>query len=265
MAANSLVQADTQTLRDVLHALVDTVLKAGGELHPGIRFVASDGTLCVHCQPALGHHEQPLIRLPRELLVPIDGIEWADREDELLAKSSLEHLSPLQRDLLDLQLALYNAAGKLPWAVRHLPALAVPAQAPLLATLQAIRPNFGRSRPQAALAFLQTRVFKLADSRVLMPLIDLLNHDPQGATFQTDANAMTVMVAQPQGAGECFARYGGRRDVLDLALHYGYADTHTPFAFSAPLVCKPSASGAAAHHRSALARFTPAGPTPGHL
>ncbi len=237
MTANSLVQADTQALRDVLRALVNTVLQAGGQIHPGIRFLASDGKLSVHCQPELGPGEQPLLRLPRELLVPIDGIEWTDREDTLLALSSLEHLTPVQRDLLDLHLALYNAAGKLPWTVRHLPALVVPSHAPLISALQAIRPNFGKSRPQAASAFLQTRVFKLDESRVLMPLIDLLNHHPRGAAYQTDATAMTVLVAQPLGVGECFARYGGRRDVLDLALHYGYADADTPFAFCTPLVC----------------------------
>ena len=237
MTANSLVQADTQALRDVLGAIVNTVMQAGGQLHPGIRFVATDGKLSVHCRPELGPPDQPLIRLPRELLVPIDGIEWADREDTLQVLSSLEHLSLVQRDLLVLHLALYNAASKLPWAVSHLPALAAPAHAPLLAAVQAIRPNFGKSRPQAASAFIQTRVFKLDESRVLMPLIDLLNHHPRGAAFQTDATAMTVMGAQPLGAGECFARYGGRRDVLDLALHYGYADADTPFAFCAPLVC----------------------------
>jgi hypothetical protein len=229
-----MVQADTQALGDLLRALVKTVLAAGGQLHPGIRFVERDGQLGVHCQPGFGQADQPLFRLPLELLVPIDGIEWADREDELQARSSLAHLPPLQRDLLDLHLALYNATGKLPWAVQHLPGLAVPRLPSLQTALQAIRPGFGPSRPQAAQAFFQTRVLKLADKKVLMPLIDLLNHHPQGAAFHTNACAMTVAVAQPHDGDECFARYGGRRDVLDLALHYGYADNNTPFAFSAP-------------------------------
>jgi hypothetical protein len=45
---------------------------------------------------------------------------------------------------------------------------------------------------------------------------------------------MRVRVAQT-GSSECFAHYGHRRDVLDLALHYGYSDLNTPFAHSAPL------------------------------
>jgi hypothetical protein len=72
-------------------------------------------------------------------------------------------------------------------------------------------------------------------TQVLMPLIDMLNHHPQGAPFQVDDSRLSVRVAQPTGDGECFAAYGGRRDVLDLALHYGYLDTATPFAFSAPV------------------------------
>ena len=37
------------------------------------------------------------------------------------------------------------------------------------------------------------------------------------------------------GARECFAHYGHRQDVLDLALHYGHYDLSTPFAHAAPL------------------------------
>jgi hypothetical protein len=45
---------------------------------------------------------------------------------------------------------------------------------------------------------------------------------------------MRIQAAQA-GSSECFAHYGHRRDVLDLALHYGHCDHSTPFAHSAPL------------------------------
>ena len=67
-----------------------------------------------------------------------------------------------------------------------------------------------------------------------MPLIDLLNHNHQGAPYQISDGAMRIKAAQA-GSRECFAHYGNRRDVLDLALHYGHCDHSTPFAHSAPL------------------------------
>ena len=68
----------------------------------------------------------------------------------------------------------------------------------------------------------------------MMPLVDLLNHHHQGAPFRIDDGAMQIR-AQQAGGRECFAHYGHRRDVLDLALHYGHCDLSTPFAHSAPL------------------------------
>jgi hypothetical protein len=70
---------------------------------------------------------------------------------------------------------------------------------------------------------------------VVLPLIDLLNHHHRGTPFRIEAGAMRMATAQPESSGECFAHYGGRRDGLDLALHYGHADSSTPFAHCAPL------------------------------
>jgi hypothetical protein len=78
-------------------------------------------------------------------------------------------------------------------------------------------------------------VVNLEGSWFLMPLVDLLNHHPDGAGFLSDASAINVAVAQPGTDGECFACYGGHRDVLDLALLYGYVDRQTPFASCGPL------------------------------
>lgn len=46
---------------------------------------------------------------------------------------------------------------------------------------------------------------------------------------------MRMATAQPESSGECFAHYGHRRDGLDLALHFGHADSSTPFAHCAPV------------------------------
>ena len=46
---------------------------------------------------------------------------------------------------------------------------------------------------------------------------------------------MTVKLAQPDDSNECFGHYGNKRDVLDMALHYGHLDLSIPFAQCAPI------------------------------
>ena len=234
----TMVDADIPALGRWLHALINLVMAHGGQVHPGVRLVARGGQLGVHCDRSRCDTDLPLFRLPRELLVPVDPIQWASREDRLQAMAGMECLTPLQRELLDLHVDLYNASSKLPWAARHLPAVAFRSHTPLLNTIQAIRPGFGQEKSNVAQTFVRTRVFNLEGKRVIMPLMDLLNHHPKGGRFQVDASSMTMAVAQIGDNDECFAAYGGRRDVLDMALHYGYADSRIPYACVAPLACE---------------------------
>jgi hypothetical protein len=46
---------------------------------------------------------------------------------------------------------------------------------------------------------------------------------------------MRIDATQAAGDEECFARYGSRRDALDLAIIHGYLDRATPFAHIAPM------------------------------
>lgn len=231
------VNADIPVLGRLLQVMMDLVMAHGGQVHPGVRLVARDGQLAVHCNRSMCDDDLPLFRLPRELLVPVDPIQWASRDDRLQAIEGLESLTAVQRELLAVHVDLYNASNKLPWAARHLPAVALRSHAPLVNAIQVIRPGFLRNPGQTAWAFLGSRVFNLEGRRVLMPLIDFANHHPKGGRYQVDAKTMTMDVVQPGDDDECFAAYGGRRDVLDMALHYGYADAHTPFACVAPLAC----------------------------
>ena len=231
------VNADIPVLGRLLQVMMDLVMAHGGQVHPGVRLVARDGQLAVHCNRSMCDDGLPLFRLPRELLIPVDSIQWSSHDDRLQATSGLEPLTAVQRELLAVHVDLYNASNKLPWAAKHLPVVALRSHVPLVDAIQAIRPGFGREAHEAAWTFIRTRVFNLDGKRVLMPLMDLLNHHPKGGRFQVDASSMTMAVAQTGDDDECFAAYGGRRDVLDMALHYGYADSRTPYACVAPLAC----------------------------
>jgi hypothetical protein len=127
------------------------------------------------------------------------------------------------------------------WSSQH-PARLVDASANVAAALAPLKPGHAAKVDRsAAEGFLATRSFGWRSNLeqeqrqpVLMPLIDLLNHLHQGAPFRINDGAMRIKTAQA-GGRECFAHYGHRRDVLDLALHYGHCDHSTPFAHSAPL------------------------------
>jgi hypothetical protein len=182
--------------------------------------------------------------MPTPLLVPIEAARWGDGATALELLAPPETASPVQQELLQLHAALYNATGKLRWWSTQHPARLVERCPAVAEALLPLKPGHGKS-PQdstAAQCFLATRSFgwkeELEDGpqrRVLLPLIDLLNHHHRGASFRIDAGAMRIATAQPDDSGECFAHYGGPRDGLDLALHYGHANCSTPFAHCAPM------------------------------
>jgi hypothetical protein len=241
------VRADSAAVAAVLRAIRARLLREGTRLHPGIALAERHNQLTVFCDASAGSPDERLFFLPRELLVPIDGARWSPRTDRLELLAPPPGLDAVQQELLDLHIDLFNAAGKLQdWHDGH-PRRAVWDHAAVRNAIEAIRPGAGDVPPCAAEGFLAERSFGLRPHggrrvEVLMPLIDLLNHHFQGSPYFVDDTAMTIQVAQPDDA-ECFAHYGGRRDVLELALRYGYLDLRTPFAYSAPLALEVDGIG----------------------
>jgi hypothetical protein len=148
----------------------------------------------------------------------------------------------VQHELLLLHAELYTTTGKLHWWSNKHPARLMDTSAEVAAAFTPLKPGYSVKRAHSAVeGFLATRSFgwrsnpeQEQSQQVLMPLIDLLNHHHQGAPFQISDSAMQIKTSQAGGC-ECFAHYGHRRDVLDLAIHYGHCDPSTPFAHSAPL------------------------------
>ena len=249
------VACDTSAVRHVLLETIELVQAHGGSLHPQVRLIECRGQFKVTCDAPRGGSTQPLFCLPRHLLVPLEGAVWSQRTDCLELLQAPPELSSVQRQLLDLHVALYNSTGKLPWWLQHHPLSRLSLQPDFAEALIPFRASEQLAPTNAAEGFLYTRTFSLkplptrqlaADpglpcaphpprAKVLMPLIDLLNHHPHGAAFKVNESTMTVQVAQPGTDAECYANYGGRKDCLGLALHYGYVDHHTPFAHSAVL------------------------------
>ena len=210
---------------------------------------------CEHFSPmaTLEREDCSLVRIPPELLVPLDGARWDDRTDRLELIESPEGLSPVQRELLDLHISLYNSAAKLPWFVRNHPAVLLQDKPSVRTAVLRLRPEQEFTWITPAGAFIKTRLCRfqrLAENASgqadngkvkgrlgLLPIIDLFNnrHDAPRYGF-SDCGGVSVRLDPLRTSSECFANYNGFiLDVLDLALGSGYLDHTTPYAHSAPV------------------------------
>ena len=158
---DSHVAADSQHCSGILREIVTLVLTHGGRIHPGAVWREREGHMTVTCDPAGADNPHPLVMLPRELLLPITGAEWAESTERLILRQAPQGITPLQHALLDLHVELYNATGKIPWTVSHHPRAMAARDPAWLEPLRAIRPGQYAESAAPARVFLATRVFGL--------------------------------------------------------------------------------------------------------
>lgn len=221
-------------------AMRDLVVAHGGQVNPSACIEEQDGNLRVLCgeDSATG---TPLFRVPNALLVPVDDLSWMPGTGELRLIEDPAGLTALQQEMLGHFIAIYNATGKMEWMSRH-PSMAIREDAALLAELRRIVPVDHIDTRTAAASFLATRYYSssdvpggLAGKCLLMPLIDFANHGDAGARFDHTEAGLGVAVARTYATDECFIRYNGHFDPMELALSYGYGDPRAPFGASVPL------------------------------
>lgn len=231
------VDADDDLVADLLAGTVETVIEAGGWIHPDARFVIRQGQGTVACAG-----EGPLLRIPRAALVPISRVDWTASNEALEFTGIPEELSGVQAELLVLQSALHNACGKIPWLVATHPVLAPDLSDTVVDAVRAFRPGFRRRQPTAASLLWSDRVFRLPvggsdepAEPVAVPLIDLLDHARGGATPTWTGADFIVDAVRPTGSAECRLDYGLQRDALGMAVVYGFVASDTDVAHSAPV------------------------------
>ena len=248
------VESEHGDVAGLFTEIADIVDEYGGHLHPGLIIRNSGQSYCAAITPQglAAAPEQPLIAIPRSLLIPVDGIGWQVRDGRLQAVSGLSDLSGPQRLLLERMLSLYNLAGKVEEACRTLPALALQGQEGLLELLRRGRRHWVGTPAPPAEAFIGTRTLAYSQYRsppvgatarpvkVLMPLIDVLNHHPGGAPFAASVEGVSVAVRAKGEDLECFGSYGFR-DALSLLLNYGFASTQPQFVQS--IACEVDLAG----------------------
>ncbi|CAB4750412.1 unannotated protein [freshwater metagenome] len=95
--------------------------------------------------------------------------------------------------------------------------------------VRAIVPSFRTPQMGAIDLLWANRCFRLPietggpPERVLIPIVDLLNHHADGAVGDWDAETFQVATAPAFGTSECALDYGMERDAMEMAVVYGFA------------------------------------------
>lgn len=225
MSDHALVRIETKSgdLRRALTDLVDLMHGAGADFHSGLRIVETDGQLS-----AWADGDDPwLMRVPHSTLVPVEGVTWAD-EPPLRIVGIPGHLTSLQVEVLEACTAVMSAAGT--WErFRTTHPRATITDPDAVALIRSLHPPF--SPATSAAAMLRTRTIKLAlqgaePTSYLMPMLDLVNHHPDAPAYPHNGDFLCIGTWRAAADGECFVSYGSTRDVLGIALAYGYVDAN---------------------------------------
>ena len=226
---------ENPALAELLGAMVDMVVAAGGSLAPQLTFVERAGSISIH-RPIDAPPVAWLATIPAALLVPVGELDWAERNDCFALASEPAGLTPERRQMLDLFIAIYNAAAKLDWLAGSFNVVAQ-RDPSLLAAVSRVKPGAIPFEGPLARQFLSTRILfmgksagDLADVPLIVPLLDFLNHHPSGKTFRFHAGQLVIAETHVAPSNECFASYGRRRDAFDLLTGHHYVDETTPYA-----------------------------------
>lgn len=233
------IDSDDELVTDLLVGTVQVMTEAGGWISPDARIIVRDGQLSVTCDQPDG---APLLLIPREVFVRVDEVTWGTDADRLRVIDVPDDFGNSETEMLYLQVALHNQCGKLPWMSRTHPSLAPDLSDKAIAATRALVPSFRIQNADVTDILWANRCFRLAQNagtarpRVLVPIVDLLNHHTAGASAHGNGNAFTVPSSRPFGTDECALDYGMERDALEIAVAYGFVDRSAQVAHSAAVI-----------------------------
>ena len=239
------VMSDDPVVEDLLLGTLDLVREAGGWVAPGTRVIAKAGQLSIESDATRG----PLMRIPAPLWVRVDRVTWGFDGGRLDVLDVPDDIGEFELPMLYLQTALHNACGKLAWLSATHPSLAGDVPAEVVSATRALIPSFRTHSTDVVDVLFANRCFRIPTTegapaeRVLIPLIDLLNHHADGSAGTWLGDAFTMDARLPFGTDECALNYGLDRDAIEMAVTYGFADSSTRHAHSAPVSVHVSSIG----------------------
>jgi hypothetical protein len=221
-----MIDADDPLVADLLAGTIELVREAGGFVAPTTRLVERAGQLSIESSAAGG---ELLLRIPREAFVRVDRVGWSQDGDRIFIAQVPDDCGDLEWEMLYLQVALHNACRKLAWMRRMHPSLDPGLPDDLVDAVRAVVPSFRTTQVDAIDLLWANRCFRMPiepggePERVLIPIVDLLNHHADGATGDWDGNGFQVVAAPAFGTLECALDYGMERNAMEMAVVYGFA------------------------------------------
>jgi len=225
--AHPLVDADDDVVADLLAGTLEIIREAGGFIAPSTRLIARQGQLSVE---SAAENDAPMFRIPRECFVRVDRVTWAEQEGRMVIVEVPEEFTDIETEMLYLQVALHNACGKLEWMTNTHPSLDPSLPDDLVAAVRELVPSFRNPMMAATDVLWANRCFRIPLSegqvteRVLIPVVDLLNHHSAGALADWTGEDFVITTSKPFDTNECALDYGMNRDALEMALVYGFSD-----------------------------------------
>lgn len=239
------LDCDSPGVAEIVSEMAAIVVSTGGYVSDQLTIRERQGDVTAHAprvEQVSGKREK-LIALSDLAMPEVNLAEWSWHGSALSVVPDPTQEASGNR-LLELHAELLTATGKPRWFLTEHPRATIAAGSSTLRAIHELRPRFELDATPGGL--LDTRTLGKGKDQVksLIPLAELLNHHPNGSPFVADNGQVVVRQHQPNGGTECFTNYGGfRRDPLDLALHYGYADSAVRVAMSAPLQLKAAGFG----------------------
>jgi len=238
------VIADDPEFERHLLRLHDIILANGGFVHEECVIVVRNGDLRVEAPRSVPERIE-LVRVPEALLLPVEDFDLYLEGDEIRIGTPSDSITPVQSELMDSMIAIYNISGKIRDHRVASPSRLFLAEPDVYRRL--VMANQFKSRevlPKKDFMlhdFLHTRTFSLnakdgqSGTPVLMPIIDFLNHHQTAAGFQLGKKGLSVVRRSPlEGSDECFVSYS-RMDAQIAFFNYGFVDRSSTNAMSVPL------------------------------
>ncbi len=282
---------DDKETEKLLRKLYKQVTRNGGIVHDKITIGCKDGDLKLTIDPSVEARQQILV-LPVECLLPVDKFKLGLKGNKIIIKSHDDDLPKAQVEMMETMMALYNATGKIAGQKKTVTMGLYYKDKALLDALEKVRdtgtfPYADQieklSVQKLALdSFIKSRVLgfkqavieeaknsktgqpgaKFVRNKVIMPIIDFLNHHPQAIGFLTqfagasapgtelapeeqynEDGIAVVKLCPVAGSNECYVQYGPY-DAVDALINYNYADRESTFVRSMPVRVKlPDGAG----------------------
>jgi hypothetical protein len=278
---------DSTEIERALLGLYKLVQANGAFVHDKLTLVSQQGEFRIMAAKDVLQTEKILI-LPKQCLLPEDKFTLGLEGKFITIKAHSKELSSAQVNMMEIMVTLYNLAGKLETQKRTSILSLHYEDRKLMEILFSSRSKESIAPFEEMVAqpkedffldnFIKSRVlgYKVANNdpgkpyenfKVLMPIIDFLNHHPMAPGFirrfdgvgngsgYEDLDQGSVMILKycpsPEHE-ECYVNYGPY-DAMDTLLHYNYMEKSAGFVRSVPLTYRLPCGGTV-NIRSAVGR-----------